>query len=225
MTFHFDENHSTKPLTELMQQWSSCNSGRITSKCAISFGRGWKFHRPHLCSMSRELNNRWTHVDGYDGHTFRQLFLAKCNRLAPSARSEASGPRTGADSVINGIGSVPATKPAAMRSCFHCTPPSVPATRPSPGHLADVLDAELMHEELGPRTNESHIGSPPSDLVIVERQVAAMQFGSDLSPFSCEVSTIAWLSHLAATRIYIPFRLCPASIPMNNSAPCRYQRT
>ncbi len=63
-------------------------------------------------------------------------------------------------------------------------------------HLADVLDADLMHsdQESGPRTNESHImiGSAPSDLVIVELQAAAMHFGSGLSLFQvlCEVSTI-----------------------------------
>ncbi len=48
-------------------------------------------------------------------------------------------------------------------------------------HLADVLDAELMREESGPRTNESHIGSAPSDLLFVELQAAAIQFGSGLS--------------------------------------------
>jgi hypothetical protein len=57
-------------------------------------------------------------------------------------------------------------------------------------HLADVLNAELMRDESGPRTNESHIGSVPSDLLIVERQATAMRFGSGLSFFICKVSTI-----------------------------------
>jgi hypothetical protein len=40
-----------------------------------------------------------------------------------------------------------------------------------------------MREESSPHTNESHIGSARSDLVIVEWQAAAMQFGSGLSFF------------------------------------------
>jgi hypothetical protein len=73
----------------------------------------------------------------------------------------------------------------------------IPATRPSPGQLkrrlADGLDAELMRKESGPCTNESHSGSAtsaPSDLMIVERQAAAMQFGSGLNISLCKVSTI-----------------------------------
>jgi hypothetical protein len=50
-------------------------------------------------------------------------------------------------------------------------------------HPADVPDVELMREESGPRTNGSHIGSAPSDLMLVERQAAAMKFGSGLNFF------------------------------------------
>ena len=57
-------------------------------------------------------------------------------------------------------------------------------------HPADVVDAELMREESGPRTNGSHIGSAPSDLTPVERQAAAIEFGAGLKPFLCKVSTI-----------------------------------
>ncbi len=57
-------------------------------------------------------------------------------------------------------------------------------------HPADDLDAELMREKSGPRTNGSHIGSAPSDLMLVERQAAAMQFDSGLRFFICKVSTI-----------------------------------
>jgi hypothetical protein len=62
-------------------------------------------------------------------------------------------------------------------------------------HPAHVVDAELMREESGPRTSGSHIGSALSDLMLVERQAAAIEFDSGLKLVLCKVSTIEWLSH------------------------------